>query len=91
MKTVKNMKSAKSASPKKQDDNYEIRFWKDWLEADLLKRQKLVEKLPFFKMCLQMKNNKMWKHSFTTLLNGYFDDLESAVRTKVRLEKNKKR
>jgi len=69
----------------KQD--YEIKFWKDWLEADILKKHKLIEKLPLFKMCLQMKNNKMWKHAFTNLINNYFEDLESAVYTKIRLEK----
>ncbi len=71
----------------KQD--YEIKFWKDWLEADILKRYKLVEKLPLFKMCLEMKNNKMWKRAFTILINSYFEDLELAVHTKIRLENKK--
>ena len=70
----------------KKIEDYEIKFWKDWLEADILERQSLVKKLPFFKMCLEMKDEKMWKESFTTMLNGYFEDLESAVYTKMRLK-----
>lgn len=72
------------------DKVYEIKFWKDWLDADMLKRYDLVKKLPLFKMCLQMKNEKMWKEAFTTLVNGYFEDLESAVYTKISLEKKNK-
>ena len=75
---------------KKKTGEYEIEFWKDWLEADMIKKQELVEKLPFFKMCLVMEDNKMWRHSFTTLINGYFEDLESAVYTKIRLEQKRK-
>lgn len=74
------------------EGEYEIKFWKDWLEADMIKKHELVKKLPFFKMCLKMENNKMWKYAFATMLNGYFEDLESAVYTKIRLEnKNKKK
>lgn len=75
---------------KKKSSEYEIKFWKDWLEADLLKRQELVKKLPFFKMCLIIKDDKVWKHSFTTVLNGYFEDLEAAVYKKIRLEQEGK-
>ncbi len=74
-------------SKKKLEEGYEIRFWKDWLEADMLKRLDLVKKLPLFGMCLKMKDEKIWRNSFTTLINGYFEDLESAVYTKIRLEK----
>ena len=66
---------------------YEIKFWKDWLEADTLKRAELVEKLPFFKMSRRMKNTKMNRHCFATLLNSYFEDLESAMYVKTRKKK----
>lgn len=72
---------------KKKSSEYEIKFWKEWLEADSLKRHELVKKLPFFKTCLVMKDDKIWKRSFVTLLNSYFEDLESAIYTKIRLEK----
>ncbi|MBU4502543.1 MAG: hypothetical protein KKA79_08145 [Nanoarchaeota archaeon] len=72
---------------KKKDDEYEIKFWKDWLEADIIKKKELVEKLSLFKMCLEMKDNKVWRHSFATVLNGYFEDLEAALYTKMRLER----
>lgn len=71
----------------KNKEKYEIKFWKDWLEADTIKRYKLVENLPLFKMCLQMKNSDVWKSSVSTLINGYFEDLESAIYTKTRLDK----
>ena len=71
-------------------NNFEIKFWKDWLYADHLKRLDLVKKLPLFKMCLEMENKKMWRKSFATLLNSYFEDLESAVYTKIRLEEKEK-
>ncbi|MBU2523333.1 MAG: hypothetical protein KKE23_03520 [Nanoarchaeota archaeon] len=67
--------------------DFEIKFWKDWIEADHLKRFELVETLPAFKMCLSMKDNKIWRRSFALLLNSFFEDLESAVYTKIRLEK----
>lgn len=70
-----------------EDKDFEIKFWKDWLYADLLKRQELVKKLPFFKMCLKMKNSKIWKDIFATTLNSYFEDLENAVYIKIRLGK----
>ena len=72
-------------------EEFEIKFWKDWLEADILERQELVRKLPIFKTCIKMKNNKLWKDAFDTMLNGYFEDLESAVYTKIRLEEEKNR
>ena len=81
----------KKEKPKvyESDGEYEIKFWKDWLEADLLKRQELVSDLPLFKTCLKMKNEKAWKNSFDSLINGYFEDLESAIYTKIRLKETK--
>ena len=72
------------------NDDFEIKFWKDWLNADPLKRLKLAKGLPILKMSLKMKNNKMQKDAFALLLNSYFEDLESAVYTKIRLDKKKK-
>jgi len=69
----------------KSGADFEIKFWKDWLEAGTLKRQDLVEDLPLFNMCLKMEDSDVWKSSFDTLINGYFEDLESAVYTKIRL------
>ncbi len=72
--------------------DYEIKFWKDWLNADSLKRSDLVRKLPIIKEILRIdKSLKNYRGQFlTTLLNGFFEDLESAVYTKIRLEKKLK-
>lgn len=75
-------------STKKKGIEYEIKFWKDWLEADSIKRLKLVEKLPLFRMYVEMENKEQLKRSFSMLLNSYFEDLESAVYTKTISEKN---
>ncbi|MBU0760291.1 MAG: hypothetical protein KJ600_06695 [Nanoarchaeota archaeon] len=72
-------------------EEYEIKFWKEWLKGNLLEKHKLVKKLPLFKTCLKMKDTKAWKDSFDTLINGYFEDLESAVYTKVRIENKKEK
>lgn len=74
---------------KKED--YEIKFWKDWLESDLLKREKLVENLPMVKSVWDLKEmpENLRKRALTTMLNGFFEDLESAVYTKIRLEEAK--
>lgn len=75
----------------RKDPDYEIVFWKDWLDGDFLKRRELVENLPLFGMCLNLKKTKMWKDMFANLINGYFEDLEAAVYTKMRLEDKKKK
>ena len=72
-------------------NNLEIKFWKDWLEADYLERFELVEKLPAFEGFLPKKDNKMERRAFALLLNSFFEDLESAVYTKIRLEKKIKK
>lgn len=69
---------------------YEIKFWEKWLNAGF-RRDELVEKLPFFRMSLKMKDNKLFRHAFATMLNGYFEDLESAVYTKISREQKKVR
>ncbi len=72
--------------------DYEIKFWKDWLNANSLKRSDLVRKLPIIKEIARIdKLPRNYRERFlTTLLNGFFEDLESAVYTKIRLEKKKK-
>ena len=60
---------------------YEIKFWKDWLEADCLKRMKMVEKLPIVKEMKTRNLNlskKQQEHLFALMLNSFFEDLESA-------------
>jgi len=80
---------------KKKDKigEFEIKFWKDWLYADLLKRLDMVEKLPFVRDVCNLEKVKMpdkiKKHAVTTMLNGFFEDLESAAYTKIRLEDKK--
>ena len=73
---------------KKKSEEFEIKFWKEWLEADLLKRGELIKKLPIVQRPLKIKDKKLAKDTIAMLLNSYFEDLESAVYTKIRL-KNK--
>lgn len=72
-------------------EEYEIRWWKDWLEADSIKREEMVEKLPIVNEILNFGKlpEEIRKHAFVSMLNGFFEDLESAVYTKIRLEENK--
>lgn len=73
--------------------DYEIKWWKDWLEADVLKRGEMVEKLPFTSEVLnihKIKDKKMEIRSVAMMLNSFFEDLESAMYTKIRLEAEKK-
>lgn len=85
------MKNKKSG-PHEPDGEYEIKFWKDWLEADMLKREEMVSKLPFVREVQNVHKlpPKVRKHMITLMLNSFFEDLESAVYTKVRLERKKK-
>jgi len=74
--------------------DYEIKFWKDWLEGDLLKREKLVKNLPFVSRVIELSKDKrieerMKKETITMQLNAFFEDLESAVYTKIQLDKTK--
>ena len=75
-----------------ENKDFEIKFWKDWLYADFLERQKLVENLPIVKEGINIDKTpiKIRKHFFATLLNSFFEDLESAVYTKIDLDKKKK-
>lgn len=78
---------------KKIDDSeFEIKFWKDWLYGDSLKKEELVRKLPIVKELINSNKlpEKMRKRSIALVLNSLFEDLESAVYTKIRLENKKK-
>lgn len=77
---------------KNKEGDFEIKFWKTWLYADSLKRQKLVENLPIIKEIINANKlpKKFRKQTFGLLLNSLFEDLESAVYTKIELEKKKK-
>jgi ADP-heptose:LPS heptosyltransferase len=73
--------------------DYEIPFWGEWLEADCLKRSDMVEKLPIIKEISNIGKlpEKIRKHSFVLMINSFFEDLESAIYTKIELEKRKKK
>ncbi len=70
---------------------YGIKFWKEWLDADALKRLELVKKLPLFKMCLGMKDTKIWRFAFANFINNYFEDLENEVYIKISHNKQVKK
>lgn len=69
-------------------EEYEIKWWKKWLEADSIDRKKMVEKLPFIKEIVNSSQfpEEFRKHSFALMLNSFFEDLEAAVYTKIRNE-----
>lgn len=77
---------------RKVKEEFEIKFWKDWLEADILERQELVGKLPFIGQVQNLHKLpvKLRKQVLTTFLNGFFEDLEGAIYTKMRLEKQRR-
>jgi len=71
--------------------DFEIKFWKDWLYADTLKRQDMVKNLPITKQVWKMDKLPRKEYHFASALNGYFEDLENAVYTKIKLEEDKKK
>ena len=83
----------KELGPHDPDGEYEIKFWKDWLHADPLKRMKMVEKLSLLRDAEAINDIPLKRRNrmFAMLLNSFFEDLESAVYTKVRLESKAKR
>jgi len=72
--------------PKKYNQ-YEIPFWGEWLDADMMRRRELIEHLPIIKELCSLGNDKMSKkvkiNSIALLLNSLFEDLESAVYIKI--------
>lgn len=89
MKKTNKTKNKNKASRKNED--YEIKFWKDWLEADLIRKEKLVGGLPIIRDLEHLNKlpPKLRKHIFTLSLNSFFKDLTDAVHTKIRLENGK--
>ncbi len=77
------MKKNKKISKKKNKikEEYEIKWWKDWLESDILKREEMVAKLPIIQSIWDLNNlpKEMKERMFAQNLNGFFEDLESAV------------
>jgi len=73
-----------------KEEDFEVEFWKKWLESDCLKRVDLIEKLPILKELLNMRNVKEAKHSFALIFNSLFEDLESAVYNKIKSKKKRK-
>jgi len=73
---------------KEQKIEYEIKWWKDWLESDAIKRIKMVEKLPLVKELPNFAKlpPKLMQKSFVSQLNGFFEDLKSAVYTKAAID-----
>jgi len=61
----------------------EIKFWKNWLAADTIKRRELIEKLSFVRDLEHIEKlpKKIRRQFFATLLNSYFEDLESTIYT----------
>jgi hypothetical protein len=76
----------------KKKEKFEIKWWEDWLNADMIKREEMVSKLPFVKEFREMAKTKLtdeqFKRAVTTMLNGFFEDLESAVHIQIRNEDN---
>ena len=61
----------------------EIKWWEDWLEADLLEREKMMKKLPIIKDTYDLAHSvdkKTFEFSLRTLLRSYFEDLENELR-----------
>jgi len=73
--------------------DYEIPFWGEWLDSDVLEKLRMIEKLPIIKEMVNINKlpKKFREHSLALLLNSFFEDLESAIYTKIRLESQKKR
>ena len=74
-------------------EDYEIKFWKDWLEGDLLKREKLVKNLSIIKNYSKLSKlpKKIRETALVSMLNGFFEDLESATYTQARLKKKRQK
>ncbi|MDP1729178.1 MAG: hypothetical protein Q8L27_03185 [archaeon] len=70
-------------NPKKNESKRQkgIKFWKKWLNADLLKREKMVGKLPIMKSFWEMENmsRKFTKQILTIMINCFFGDLEAQI------------
>ena len=76
---------------KEKKEEYEIKWWGNWLEADMLKKEDMVSKLPIIKSIwnLNVLPEDMRKRTFTQTLNDLFEDLKNAVYTKIHNEGKK--
>ncbi len=83
----------KSKNFKNDDPDYEIKFWKDWLEGDHLERLKMVNKLPIIKEIPRLSKlpKKFRDHTLSSTINGFFEDLQAAVYTKISLEQRQQK
>ena len=67
-----------------EDKTYDIKWWSDYIDADILDRSKMVEELPFaketYKLLLDDKvplDTK--KHCYNMMLQSFFDDCISEM------------
>ena len=58
-----------------------IKFWRDWLNADLLKREEMIGNLPIMKSIwgLGTMPKRIRKRALTIMLNSFFEDLEAQI------------
>ena len=61
-----------------EDENLEIDFWKEWLEAEMFERQELVKSLPLFRMCSDVEESGC-DESLAILINSYCEYLKFAI------------
>lgn len=67
------------------------KFWKNWYEADLIKRQELMKNIAKqVKVYEKIDDKELQMHGLTTILNSYFEDLAEYMEY-VKDKKDKKR
>jgi len=58
--------------------DYNIKWWSDYIDADILKRSEMVKKLPFITSVVDLCNSdislKHKKDSISMMLMSFFDD-----------------
>lgn len=57
---------------------YEIKFWRDFLDADVLDRQEMISKLPAlqeFKKYIEKEDGELLVKTFDMIMYSLFDDL----------------
>ena len=81
----------------KRKQNFEIPWWDDWYNADMLKRLELVKKLlitrELTKIFVSLGIKKKYAETAAASnVNGYFEDFENYMAERERLEgKGRKR
>lgn len=73
---------------REKDDYFEIKFWKDWLYADRIKRATMVENLSFIKNIDRVSKlpKETKRKMLATSLSSLFEDLEQATYQKFAFE-----